>query len=68
VDDSVSDLKKISVRAWRKIGRDTDSWKLILKEAKFLHGSQSQCSRIKVVTMLIGLIWMRFWSNKRGLL
>jgi hypothetical protein len=25
------------VRGWRKIARDRDAWKLILKEAKVLH-------------------------------
>jgi hypothetical protein len=33
----------MGVRGWRKITRDTDAWKLILKEAKVLHGPQSQC-------------------------
>jgi len=33
-----SDLKKMGIRGWRKIGRDTEAWKLILKETKVLHG------------------------------
>jgi hypothetical protein len=67
-DDAVNDLNKISVSGWRKIARETDSWKLILKEAKVLHRPHSQCSRRKVVTTLTGFTWMRFRSNKRGIL
>jgi hypothetical protein len=29
----------MGVRRWRKITREGDDWKLILKEAKVLHGS-----------------------------
>jgi hypothetical protein len=36
--DVENDLKKIGVRGWSKIARDRDIWKLILKEAKVLHG------------------------------
>jgi hypothetical protein len=32
-----NDLKKTAVRGWRKIPKDTDAWKLILKEARALH-------------------------------
>jgi hypothetical protein len=28
----------MSVRGWRKIAKDRDAWKLILKEARVLHG------------------------------
>jgi hypothetical protein len=38
LDDVENDLKKMSVRGWRKIARDRDAWKLIVKEAKVLHG------------------------------
>jgi hypothetical protein len=31
-------VKKMGVRGWRKIARDIDVWKLILKEARVLHG------------------------------
>ena len=37
LEDVQNDLKKISVRNWRKIERDKDAWKLILKEVKVLH-------------------------------
>jgi hypothetical protein len=29
----------MDVRGWRKIGRDRGNWKLILKEARELHGT-----------------------------
>jgi hypothetical protein len=35
--DVENDMKKMCVRGWRKIARDRDAWKLILKEAKVLH-------------------------------
>ena len=38
LDDAENDLKKTGVRGWWKIARDRDAWKLILKEAKVLHG------------------------------
>jgi hypothetical protein len=28
----------MGVRGWRKIARDRDDWKLILKEVRVLHG------------------------------
>lgn len=34
LDDTENYLKKMGVTGWRKTGRDTDAWKLILKEAK----------------------------------
>jgi hypothetical protein len=34
-----NDLKKLYFRGWRKIARDRDAWKLILKEARVLHGT-----------------------------
>jgi hypothetical protein len=38
LDDAENDLKKMGVRGWRKIAKDRDAWKLILKEARILHG------------------------------
>ena len=38
LDDVKNDLKKIGVGSWRKMAKDRDVWKLILKEARFLHG------------------------------
>jgi len=37
-----NDPKKMGIRSWRKITRERDDWKLILKEAKVLHGPYSQ--------------------------
>ena len=34
--------RKMGVRGWRKIADDRDVWKLILKEARVLHGLYSQ--------------------------
>jgi hypothetical protein len=34
--------RKGGFKGWRKIARDRDSWKLILKEAKVMHGPYSQ--------------------------
>jgi len=34
--DVENDLKKIGVRGWNKIARDSDPWKLIVKEAQVL--------------------------------
>jgi hypothetical protein len=39
LEDSANDLKKMDVRSWRKMARDRNAWKLILQDAKFLHGS-----------------------------
>jgi len=36
--DVKNDLKKMGVRGWWKISRYRDAWKLILEDAKFLHG------------------------------
>ena len=36
LDDVESNLKKMDVRGWRKIAKDRDAWKLILKEARDL--------------------------------
>jgi hypothetical protein len=38
LDDIEIHLKKIGARGWRKIAKDRDVWKLILKEARGLHG------------------------------
>jgi hypothetical protein len=32
-----TDLKKMCFSGWRKIARDRDAWKFVLKEAKVLH-------------------------------
>jgi hypothetical protein len=40
--DDESDFKKTVGRGWRKIAKDRDTWKLVLKEAKVLHGPYSQ--------------------------
>jgi hypothetical protein len=31
----------MSFRGWRKIAKDRDAWKLIVKEARVLHGPYS---------------------------
>jgi hypothetical protein len=36
--DVENDLKKMRVGGWRKVARVRDMWKLILKEARVLHG------------------------------
>jgi hypothetical protein len=38
LDDAENDLKQTGVRSWRNIARDIDAWKMILEEAKVLHG------------------------------
>jgi hypothetical protein len=38
LDDVENDLKEKIIRGWRKIARNRDAWKLILKEARFRHG------------------------------
>ena len=38
LDNVENDLKKTGVRSWRKMAKDRDVWKLILKEARVLHG------------------------------
>jgi hypothetical protein len=38
LDDVDNDLKKMSVRGWRKITNVRDAWKLMLKETRVLHG------------------------------
>jgi len=38
LDDVENDLKEKDIRGWRKIARNTDAWKLILKEVRFRHG------------------------------
>jgi hypothetical protein len=50
LDDVENDLKKMGVRGWRKIAKDRDAWKLILKEARVLHGPYSQWrARIRII-------------------
>jgi hypothetical protein len=38
LDDAANYLKTMGVTGWRKIAKDRDAWKLILKEACILHG------------------------------
>jgi hypothetical protein len=38
LDDARNHLKKTGIRGWKKIAKDRDAWKLILKEARVLHG------------------------------
>jgi hypothetical protein len=38
LDDFENDLTKTGVRGWRKIARDRDAWRLILKKARVLYG------------------------------
>ena len=40
LDDVENELKEMRVRGCRKIAKDRDAWKLILKEARVLHGPQ----------------------------
>jgi hypothetical protein len=42
LDGVENSLEKMCVRGWRKILKDRDGWKLILKEARALHGQYSQ--------------------------
>jgi hypothetical protein len=37
--DVDNDLKKISVRGWRKIARDREAWKFVLKGARIMQRS-----------------------------
>ena len=39
----------MGVRGWRKIGKVTDAWKSILREARVQHGPQSQWRERKSV-------------------
>jgi hypothetical protein len=48
--DVENDLKKMGVTCWRKIARDSDAWKLILKEAGVLHGPYSQWRRSNFIS------------------
>jgi len=41
LDDIENVLKKMGVTGFRKTARDTDTWKLIMKEAKISHGPYS---------------------------
>ena len=40
-----NDLKKMSVRGWRKIARDRDAWKFVLKGARIMHRPYKQWRR-----------------------
>jgi ribosomal protein L39E len=49
LEDVENDMKKMDFRGWIKIATDRDAWKLILKEAKVLHGPQRQWRREKLL-------------------
>jgi hypothetical protein len=51
-DDVETGLKKMGVRSWRKIAKDRDVWKLIMKEASAQHGPYSQYRRKYINTIL----------------
>jgi hypothetical protein len=38
LDDVKNDVEITSLRDWRKIAKDRDCWKWILKETRVLHG------------------------------
>jgi hypothetical protein len=38
LDDVRNDLKKAGATGWRKVAKDRNDWKLILKEARVLRG------------------------------
>jgi hypothetical protein len=38
LDDFKNYLKKMRVRCWRKVAKDRDAWKVILKETRDFHG------------------------------
>jgi hypothetical protein len=38
LDDVEKYSNKLGVRGWKKISKNKDAWKLILKEARVLHG------------------------------
>jgi hypothetical protein len=44
--DGVEYVKKMGVNGWRKIARNSDAWKLILHEAKVVHGPYGHSRRI----------------------
>jgi hypothetical protein len=44
------------LRSWRKIASDRDAWKLILEEAKVLHGPLSQSRREEEI---VNLDWLK---------
>jgi len=43
--DVDNDLKKMSVRGWRKIAKDRDAWKFVLKGAGIMHRPYKQWRR-----------------------
>jgi thioester reductase-like protein len=49
--DVENDLMKMGATRWRKIARDSDAWKLILKEGGVLHGPYSQWRRSNVISL-----------------
>ena len=49
LEDIENELKKMGIRGWRKIARDRSNWKLILREARDLHGTYRQWSRDRFV-------------------
>jgi hypothetical protein len=46
LDDVENDLKEITFGGWRKLARDSDACKLMLMEARLLHGLYSQWKNI----------------------
>jgi hypothetical protein len=58
LDSAENDLMKMGVRGWRKIAKDRDAWKLILKLARALHhGSYSQWRElVSEEDMCLGLL------------
>jgi hypothetical protein len=38
LEDVENDLKEKYIRGWKKIARNREAWKLILKEARLRHG------------------------------
>jgi hypothetical protein len=38
LDEAENDLKIMGVRGWRKRAKGRDAWKLIMEEARVLHG------------------------------
>ena len=54
LDGVENHLKEMDVRGWRKVARDRDAWKLILKEAMVPHGERRQvCIIILAESMAI---------------
>ena len=50
LDEVENEMKKMCVGGWRKMARDIEAWKLILKQARVLYGQQSQWRRKEAET------------------